>query len=294
MSAIEHDFLRRLNEFEQQQIRTSINYERMNAILISHHSTAIEGSSLTLKETYLLLKDGLTAKGKPLCDHNMVCDHLAALEEVMAMAQRKEIITAKMIQKISAMVMKNTGGIISCAAGNFDSSKGDWRKLSVYVGERYFTSCQKIEHAVEELCRELNMRNAAAAAPIEVYNLAFDAHFDLVSIHPFADGNGRTSRLLMNYILAYHKLPLSVLYVQDKQEYYEALEQCRAVEPADTLPLRVFMYRQQIKFFEEEIKKFAQGQKIITSLKSDDTANKKINKNDINPKKYPRKRGFRM
>jgi Fic family protein len=90
----------------------------------------------------------------------------------------------------------------------------------------------------------------------DIYDLAFDAHFKLVSIHPFADGNGRTSRLLMNYILAYHELPLAILYAEDKQNYYAALEKARREEPENLQPVRDFMYSQQCKFFGTEIAKY--------------------------------------
>jgi Fic family protein len=117
---------------------------------------------------------------------------------------------------------------------------------------------QKVEREVTKLCEAVNARNKTVVAPTDVYNLAFDAHFGLVDIHPFADGNGRTSRLLMNYILAYHDLPLAVLYVEDRLQYYNALEQCRTDEET-TQPLRDFLYRQQIKYFKEEIRLFRQG-----------------------------------
>ncbi|MDR3218599.1 MAG: Fic family protein, partial [Dysgonamonadaceae bacterium] len=196
-------------------------------ILISHHSTAIEGSSLTEDETRLLLTEGITAKGKPINDHNMVKDHHAALLETIKMASKKEKFTPEMIRKISALVMKTTGGEINSIAGTYNSALGDWRKSMVYVGTRYFSDYQKVPSQVKTLCDELNTKIDSVTTQIDVYNLSFDAHFGLVSIHPFADGNGRVSRLLMNYILAYHKLPLAVIFQEDKKEYFVALEESR-------------------------------------------------------------------
>ena len=247
------------NQFEALQIREAINYRQMNEALISHHSTAIEGSSLTEEEVRLLLTEGLTAKGKPLSDHNMVQDHQAALEMVVAMAKRKECITPTMVQAIAAAVMRTTGSVIHAAAGTYDSSKGDWRKSAVSVGARYFTNYQSVEREVTALCQELNKSNQEAKEVMDIYNLAFDAHFKLVSIHPFADGNGRTSRLLMNYILAYHHLPLAMLYAEDKLDYYAALEKAREEDPANLQPVRDFLYGQQGKFFREEITKITAG-----------------------------------
>jgi len=246
-------------QFEELRIREAINYEKMNEVLISHHSTAIEGSSLTEDESRLLLTEGLTAKGKPLNDHNMVRDHQAALEWVVAAARRKERITPAMVQTIAAMVMKTTGGVIHAAAGTFDSSKGDWRKVAVSVGARYFTNYQSVENEIVALCQTLDKSNQEVVGLTNIYDLAFDAHFKLVSIHPFADGNGRTSRLLMSYILSYHNLPLAMLYVEDKQNYYAALEKAREEEPVNPQPVRDFLYGQQGRFFKEEIAKFTAG-----------------------------------
>ena len=261
MTAPLSEFQELYNQFEALRIREAINYEKMNEALISHHSTAIEGSSLTEDESRLLLTEGLTAKGKPLSDHNMVKDHQAALEMVAAMAKRKERITPAMVQAVAAVVMKNTGSVIHAAAGTFDSSKGDWRKVAVAVGTRYFTNHQSIERDVTVLCGALDKANQAVKELTDVYDLAFDAHFQLVSIHPFADGNGRTSRLLMNYILAYHDKPLAMLYAEDKQDYYAALEKAREQDPANLQPVRDFLYGQQSKFFKEEIAKITVGNK---------------------------------
>jgi Fic family protein len=261
--SIVKDFLLALTQFNALDIRSSLNYERMNEILISHHSTAIEGSSLTLEESRLLLSEGIVAKGKSLEDHNMVKDHYQALQWVVEQARRHTGINPKFVQQIAARVMKNTGKEYSVMAGDFDSSKGDWRKVAVFVGARYFTAYQKIEREVTKLTDNINVRNKVVNNTEDIYNLAFDAHFGLVSIHPFADGNGRCSRLLMNYILAEHNCPLAVIFKEDKKEYFEALEASRMAEPIDLIPFRNFMYSQQIKFLENKIMLFKQGDKTI-------------------------------
>lgn len=114
-----------------------------NEIFISHHSTAIKGSSLTEEECRLLIVDGITAKGKPLYDYNMVKDHFEALRFIVEEAKKKREITPVFIQDISVHVMRTTGSIIHSSAGDYDSSKGDWRKSSVHVGDRYFVNYQK-------------------------------------------------------------------------------------------------------------------------------------------------------
>jgi Fic family protein len=228
----------------------------MNEILISHHSTAIEGSSLTEDETRLLLTEGITAKGKPLQDHNMVHDHHQALLHTIRAAGRKEPLSVAMIQQLSAMVMKSTGGIVHAAAGTCDSSQGDFRKSMVYVGTRYFIHYQKVPGEVEKLIRQINEQMGQVQTPEEIYSLAFDAHFKLVGIHPFIDGNGRVSRLLMNYILTCHRQPLAIIFNRDRADYFQALELSR--ENDSLQPFREFMFEQQIKYFRQELNKLNQ------------------------------------
>jgi Fic family protein len=246
-------FLSLLNKFRKMNIQEAVNFDRMNEILISHHSTAIEGSSLTEEEVRLLLTEGITAAGKPLEDHNMVKDHQEALVFTIETAKRQPDLSPAFIQQLSSLVMKTTGGIIHATAGSYDSSKGDFRKSMVHVGNRYFGDYKKVPDQVAHLCKSINERLKNVKTTEEIYDLAFDSHYNFVSIHPFADGNGRVSRLVMNYVLAWHKQPLAILYKEDKAEYFQALEQSR--EEENTGPFRDFMYRQQSKYLAQEIKK---------------------------------------
>jgi fic family protein len=126
-----------------------------------------------------LIVDGITAKGKPLYDHNMVKDHFEALRFIVEEAKKKREITPVFIQEISVHVMRTTGGIIYSSAGDYDSSKGDWRKSSVHVGDRYFVNYQKIEREVTRLCEILNQRIKQVQTPDSIYQRPF-----LFSQHP--------------------------------------------------------------------------------------------------------------
>jgi Fic family protein len=80
-----------LEKFQSLKIEGSLNYDLMNEILISHHSTAIEGSTLREEESRMLILNGITAKGKPLTDHLMVKNHYDALVEIDKVQQQDKI-----------------------------------------------------------------------------------------------------------------------------------------------------------------------------------------------------------
>jgi Fic family protein len=95
--------------------------------------------------------------------------------------------------------------------------------------------------------------------PFQIFSVSFDLHFDLVSIHPFADGNGRVSRLMMNYILVYYDQSPAIINKADRNQYFKSLEESREIE--DNTPMRKFMYEQQTKEFERQIEKHLSSNK---------------------------------
>lgn len=221
---------------------------------ISYHSTAIEGSTLTETQVFDLLENDIPAKNKPFHHHLMVLDHHKALEYVLSCAKEKQIVNMKFVQTVGGMVVKNTGAVYNVAVGTFDSTKGDLRLLSVRAGSRSFPSYQKVPELLKKLCSEIQNDLKNAKTFKEKCELAFRVHFRFVSIHPFVDGNGRTSRLLMNYILDYFKLPVFFTFKENKIAYINALEKAR--EKDDESVFYDFMFRQYEKFLKKEIKVF--------------------------------------
>jgi Fic family protein len=104
---------------------------------------------------------------------------------------------------------------------------------------------------MSRLCADLNDKVRKVSDIEEIYALAFDAHYYLVEIHPFGDGNGRTARLLMNFIQAYHKFPLTPVFETDKKDYILALKASRT--NGNSLPIREFMMNQAIKYFNTQL-----------------------------------------
>lgn len=96
--------------------------------------------------------------------------------------------------------------------GEIDASQGMFRKGNVSAGGSYFVNYDKVEPYTLSLTKKLQASIEQELTVEEKLQLSFSTHFDLVSIHPFYDGNGRTSRLLMNFIQQYFHLPLAIVY----------------------------------------------------------------------------------
>ena len=235
------------------------DFEKFNGYSIVHHSNAIENSTLTENETIILLQDGLTPNCKPVQHMNMALDHYKALKFVMRMAEGKELMTQEKIKELSAIVLKNTGEIINSALGTIDSTKGDFRKFTVRAGNTTFMDYYKVPQRVKELAQYIQDNIARANNITDNYSLAFEANYQLVTIHPFADGNGRTSRLLMNYIQHYHKFPMTLVFSEDKADYFTALQETRNQE--DISVFLNFMTAQAEKYFRSEIQKITRETK---------------------------------
>ena len=165
------------------------------------------------------------------------------------------------IQKIGELVKKNTGSIIKSMGGDFDERKGEFRKNTVYAGNRTFANYQKVPGLIDDLVDYINENIKLVKTPSEINKLSYEAHYQMITIHPFSDGNGRSSRVLMNYIQHYHGLPLTRVFSEDKSEYILALEMTRKKE--DIKHFLSFMDFQTKKNLSLEIEKFKQGEKEI-------------------------------
>ncbi len=243
-----------ITKYKSLDLQNVIDHDRFNQYAIVHHSSGIEGSTLTETETRLLLEEGTTPKGKPLAHSLMVKDHFDALQFILNAANEQRKVDIEFIQTINSKVMKSTGSVYQTLFGEIDASKGAFRKGNVSAGGSYFVNFDKVVDYTERLVVRLNEQMKIANTISEQLRLSFVAHFDLVSIHPFYYGNGRTSRLLMNFIQAYFKLPLAIVYQEDKKDYYDALVASRKAE--NTIAFEAFMEDQYRKFLTLEMEQF--------------------------------------
>lgn len=207
--------------------------QQLSQVMVSAHSTMIEGSRVTVPEAFdfLLGAAPTLGLGKPLEGYDMLGDHARALDVALQRASEQRLPSPALLRELAAAVMHSTGRLTNTALGTVDPTQGDLRRGNVFiVGASSFPNAQKVPALVAALTGELRERMPVVANLREQLELAFEAHQRLVSIHPFNDGNGRTSRLLMNYVQRYHGQPLTIVFREDRQAYFAALEQSRVAE----------------------------------------------------------------
>lgn len=243
-------------KFQQLGISEAVDYEKYYLYSLITHSTAIEGSTLTEAEAQMLFDEGLTAKGKPLVYHLMNEDLKKAYELAKEDAKSKEPVNSAFLQKLNSALMRTTGSSYNVMGGSFDSSKGEFRLCGVTagIGGCSYMSYQKVPAKVNELCALLQEKQKTVETFREQYELSFNAHLNLVTVHPWVDGNGRTARLLMNYIQFCYNLFPTKIFKEDREEYILSLRQCQNEEANQ--PFLDFMARQLKKSLSIEIGRF--------------------------------------
>jgi Fic family protein len=180
---------------------------------MAYNSNAIEGNSLTLKETFLVINEGITVKGKPLKDHLEAKDHYAALEYLYDLidSDKQNTVSERLIRSLHQIIVQETE----------KDQAGKYRSANVYIAgaEHNPPDAYEVPKLMEQLLVWLknNVKN------MPTIELAALFHHKLVHIHPFFDGNGRTARLAMNLILMKAGYPLAIILKNDRKKYYNVL-----------------------------------------------------------------------
>ena len=177
----------------------------------TYHSNAIEGNTLTLRETKVAL-EGITVGGKRLVDHLEAINHRDAILLLEDLVAGGAPLTARDIRSLHQIILR----------GIDDANAGVWRRVNVRIAGAEHLPPDALH--VPELMDQLLAWHAGEAQQLHPVERAARLHSDFVKIHPFTDGNGRTSRLLMNLELLRTGFPAAVLPVERRLEYYDALE----------------------------------------------------------------------
>ena len=185
-------------------------------LLHTYHSNAIEGNTLTLPETKLVLEEGITIGGKSLREHLEATNNAKAFDIMENIARKKKTIDHVIIQHIHEVV---TSGILEEA--------GKYRTKNVRITGAVKTppDWSKVIKLMDELIEKVAQYKKH---PVEVAALL---HHEFVKIHPFIDGNGRVARLLTNLYLIAQGYPPIVLKIEDRGKYYRFLRAADAGKP---------------------------------------------------------------
>ncbi len=184
-------------------------------IEMTYNSNAIEGNSLTLRETFLVLSEGITIKGKPLKDHLEATNHKEALDFLYDLTghKKRSTISEHLIKSLHQLVTQNIE----------KEWAGQYRNAPVRITGTVHQppNALEISHLIGNLLRWVGIQQQKMH-PVE---LAAMFHHKLVHIHPFFDGNGRTARLLMNILLMQKGYPLVIILKNDRKRYYRVLQE---------------------------------------------------------------------
>jgi Fic family protein len=201
------DLLRPLSRSVMARLREQLDLEWI------YNSNAIEGSTLTLQETRLILETGVTIGGKSLREHFEVLNHREAIEYVEGLVDTDQALTPHHVRQIHQLVLTKID----------DENAGRYRQTPVRIAGAQHTPPDAWE--VARLMAEWS--DWLSEAQLELHPAAVSAlaHHRLVAIHPFVDGNGRTARLVMNLILMRLGYPPTVIERVHRAHYYRVLAQ---------------------------------------------------------------------
>lgn len=188
------------------------NLRKKFEVDMTYHSNAIEGNRLTLRETWLVLRKGITVRGKSMKEHLEATNHAEAIELLEKLVNSKNQITEKNVLDLHSIIL----------------DKIDPQNAGFYRHERVFIEGSTVQLAkwkdvpklMQAVYKELNDKKGGINA---IYS-AIKIHHKTVKIHPFIDGNGRLARLLMNLRLMRARYPPTILRKNERRAYYSALE----------------------------------------------------------------------
>ncbi len=189
------------------------NLRKQFAIELAYNSNAIEGNTLTLRETKLVIEEGITIKGKSLREHFEAINHQKAFEFLEGIIKPKTRITEKIIKHIHKIII----------TGIDDEYAGRYRDVNVRIlgAIKSPPRFEKVPKKMIEYIEHINKN----PEKLNVVELAAIIHYRLVEIHPFTDGNGRCGRLLMNLFLMRHGYPITMVLKVNRKKYYNTLKE---------------------------------------------------------------------
>jgi len=177
----------------------------------TYNSNAIEGNTLTLSETKVVLENGITIKGKPLKDHLEIINHKEAIEYIEDLVSKNVKLSEYDIRSVHYLILKE---IDSTNAGKY-RNENVFISGAKHVPPVYMNVPYKMQNLIDQYQSWKDFHPVVRACFL---------HGEFVKIHPFIDGNGRTARLLLNFELIQSGYPPVVIKTENRADYYDALD----------------------------------------------------------------------
>ncbi len=183
------------------------------SIAWTYNSNAIEGNTLSLQETEMVINSGITIGGKTVNEHLEAINHKKGIDFIKSIVLKKEPITDKTIKTLHKYILNSID----------DNSAGQYRRENVRIIGAHHIPPQalKIQRLMDEFMEWFYRDEYIETIP----QFVSDIHYKLVMIHPFIDGNGRVARLFMNLILMKHGYPPAIILKVDRKRYYRVLNE---------------------------------------------------------------------
>lgn len=208
----------------------------------NYHSNHLEGNSLTYGETKALILFGITAQGKPLKDHFEISGHDEAIKWIMDIIKQDRQLTENFIRELHKLILKEPYEVDAITPDGNPTKKrieiGQYKKIPNHVktitGEIFrFATPEETPALMRDLLEWY--REQTSKENFNPVLVASEFHYKFIRIHPFDDGNGRTARIIMNFILLQNGFPPVIIKTDDKANYFSVLRQ------ADTGVLEPFI-----------------------------------------------------
>lgn len=182
----------------------------------TYDSNRIEGNTLTLRETDIVVNKGLTVGGKSLREHLEAANHYEAIAFIRKLAQKQTALSERTVRQIHTLILR----------GIDQENAGTYRSVSVAISGSRHVSPQPWQ--APKLMEDLFFRLETETGQVHPVVFAAELHEGIATIHPFIDGNGRTARLLMNLVLLQKGYAITNISgeSQHRLAYYDALEKC--------------------------------------------------------------------
>ena len=206
----------------------------------NYHSNHLEGNSLTYGETKALILFGLTAQGKPLKDHFEITGHDEAIKWIEDIIKQERPLTESFIRELHVLLLQKPYQVDAITPEGLPTKR--WIEIGTYktapnhvltkTGEIFrFATPEETPAKMHDLMDWFRQKQANSET--EPVLLAAEFHYKFIRIHPFDDGNGRTARLLMNFILMQYGYPPVIIKTEDKENYFNMLRLADAgnIEP---------------------------------------------------------------